>query len=93
MNKEDLKEKLTEEGFVHVYEWNDNPNTQYETHAHTGEVSMYILRGGLTFQFGKKEVVLKMGDRFDVPAGEAHTAVVGPEGCVYLVGEMINGDS
>ena len=36
---------------------------------------------------------LKKGDRFDVIPGKSHTAQVGPNGCRYVVGEMIKGDS
>lgn len=93
MNIEDLKIKLKEEGFVHIFEWNDKPGEIYEPHSHKDKVSMYILDGGLVMQIGDEEVVLKKGDRYNVPVGKEHTAEVGPEGCHYLVGEMIEGDS
>ncbi|HYF29216.1 MAG TPA: cupin domain-containing protein [Candidatus Paceibacterota bacterium] len=93
MNTEELKKKLTGEGFVHIYEWEDAPGTEYPAHAHQGAVSMYILAGGLTFSFLDAEITLTTGDRFDVPIGKEHTAKVGPEGCTFLVGEMIEGDS
>lgn len=90
---QDLKQQLTEEGFVHIFEWNDTPNTVYEEHSHKGAVAMYILKGGLTFYFEDKEILLNEGERFDVPVGRSHRALVGPRGCHYLVGEMIHGDS
>lgn len=93
MNVEELKQKLTGEGFLHIYEWYDEPGTEYPAHAHAGEVAMYILDGGLTFWFGDEEVALSEGDRFNVPVGKEHTAKVGPQGCRFLVGEMIEGDS
>ncbi len=93
MNIDLLKQKLTEEGFQHIYEWKDGPDTKYPAHTHKGEVAIYILSGGVTFNFGTKEVTLKNGDRFDVPVGEVHSAKVGPNGCHFLVGEMIRDDS
>lgn len=93
MNKEDLKKKLADEGFLHIYEWHDEPGTEYPEHEHKGAVSMYILDGGLTFWFGFDQIILKGGDRFDVPIGKVHTAKVGADGCTFLVGEMIDGDS
>ncbi|MBP7741338.1 MAG: cupin domain-containing protein [Candidatus Pacebacteria bacterium] len=93
MSKELLKQKLAEEGFPHIYEWTDEPGTDYPAHAHKGKVSMYILSGGLTFWFGSEEVVLKERDRLDVPVGKEHTAKVGEAGCTFLVGEMLEGDS
>ncbi|MEK7549781.1 MAG: cupin domain-containing protein [Patescibacteria group bacterium] len=93
MNVEELKKKLADEGFIHIFEWVDEPGIEYPSHKHQDKVSMYILSGGLTFQFSDGEVVLKEGDRFDVIPGKEHTAEVGADGCRYLVGEMIEGDS
>ncbi len=92
-DKETLKKKLEEEGFPYVYEWHDELGTKYPAHAHKDKVSMYILSGGLTFYFGQEVIELKAGDRFDVPPEKEHSAVVGAEGCDFLVGEMIEGDS
>ncbi len=64
-----LKQKLHEEGFPHIYEWRDEPGTDYPAHAHKGEVAMYILQGRITFFFANATVVeLDEGDRFDVPS-------------------------
>ena len=93
MEREALKQKLKDEGFPHVYEWHDEPGTEYPEHAHQGAVSMYILEGGLTFWFGSEEITLNQGDRFEVPVGKEHIAKVGDSGCTFLVGEMIEGDS
>ncbi len=93
MTTEEYKNKLKEEGFVHIYEWTDEPGTAYAKHAHQDKVAMFILFGGLTFQFPDQEKALVAGDRFDVPPALEHTALVGPEGCVYVVGEVIEGDS
>lgn len=39
----------------------------------------------------KKELIAPT--RFDVPVGAKHSAVVGPKGAIYIVGEEIEGDS
>ena len=93
MDLAELKSKLADEGYPHIYEWRDAPGATYHAHAHKDKVSMYILEGSVTFSFAGKEVVLNAGDQFDVPAGEEHTAKVGEQGCYFLVGEMIEGDS
>ncbi len=93
MDKENFKQKLVDKGFPHIYEWHDEAGTEYQAHAHKGAVSMYILDGGLTFRFGQEEKILNKGDWFDVPIGKEHTAKVGEQGCTFLVGEMIEGDS
>jgi quercetin dioxygenase-like cupin family protein len=93
MDKDTLRKNLEEKGFPHIYEWHDDAGTEYPVHAHKGEVSMYIIDGGLTFWFGDEEKLLSAGDYFEVPVGKEHTAKVGNEGCTFLVGEMIEGDS
>lgn len=92
MNKEEIKQRFISEGLTHVYEWKDEPGTQYSEHAHKGHVSLYIVSGSVMFR-GDFEKILIAGDRFDVPVGAKHTAIVGPEGCEYIVGEEIEGDS
>jgi len=89
MNYEEI---FKSEGFTHIYEWKDKPGIKYEEHAHKGKVSLYITAGSVTFSGGiNKE--LKSGERFDVPVGIAHTAIVGLNGCSYIVAEEIEGDS
>ncbi len=92
MNNEDLKNKLTAEGFPIVYEWTDAPGTVYEDHAHQGHVSFYVTRGSVTFSGGINQTV-SAGERIDVPVGVHHTAVVGSEGCEYVVGGEVEGDA
>lgn len=87
------KEVLESEGFKNVYSWHDEPGTQYNSHAHKGKVSMFITQGSVTFNLNGSKHVVKSGERFDVPVGVEHTAEVGPNGCDYVVGEMIPGDT
>jgi len=42
---------------------------------------------------GETVATVIAGERFDVPIGTKHSAVVGPEGCDWVVGEEIEGDS
>jgi mannose-6-phosphate isomerase-like protein (cupin superfamily) len=88
------QEILKSEGFAHIYEWHDEPDIKYPSHAHKGNVTLCIERGEVTFHFSDDTIhVVKAGERFDVPVGLEHTAVVGSDGCEYVVGEMIEGDS
>lgn len=93
MNVEKLKKKLEEDGFVHIYEWHDDPYTEYPSHKHKGRVGMHILKGEITFSFINETIILSQGDYFEVPINVEHTAKVGDHGCHFLVGEMIEGDS
>ena len=96
LSKKDIRQalrKLKEEGFKHVYEWRDEPHVEYPEHAHEDRVSFYIIEGSLTFRINGETIELNKGDRYDVPPKTNHTAKVGPEGCSFVVGEMIEGDS
>jgi quercetin dioxygenase-like cupin family protein len=90
MNSE--RDQLKKEGFTHIYEWTDAPHTTYPEHAHKGKVSLFVMRGEVTF-LGGIEHTVREGERFDVPVGAAHTALVGLEGWDVIVGEEIEGDS
>ena len=86
-------QKFEEEGFVSVYEWQDPPGKVYEEHAHKGTVSLFVTDGSITFDFsGEKKEVVAPG-RFDIPANTPHSAVVGSQGWIVVVGEEVKGDS
>lgn len=93
MNQEILAEFKKE--FPHVYEWKDEAGTIYKDHAHKGKVSIFVVEGGVTFTFSEtgETKTINAGERFDVPAGVHHTAIVSKNGCSYIIGEMIDGDS
>lgn len=86
-------QKFEEEGFPHVFEWSDPAGTVYEPHSHQGKVSIFVTDGSCTFNFSGEEKTVSAGERFDVPVGVEHSAVVGPEGWIVIVGEEIKGDS
>jgi len=90
---EDFKNKLKKEGFKFVYEWEDAPGMVYEEHEHQGEVSFYITKGSIEIYLNGRVTKLGAGERFDVPPKSKHSAKVGSDWCVFVVGEMIEGDS
>lgn len=85
--KESQTEIFKNEGFAHVYEWTDVPGFEYAKHAHLGRVAYYILAGSLNVIFHDTVRELMPGDRFDVPVGILHEAIIGKEGATYLVAE------
>jgi uncharacterized cupin superfamily protein len=42
------------------------------------------LEGSIVFHTDDGDVVLDAGDRLDLPAGTAHAATVGPDGCACV---------
>ena len=85
--------QFEQEDFANVYEWQDPPGTVYEEHAHKGRVALFVTDGSITFDFGSEKKELTAGQRFDVPVDTPHSAVVGPQGWIVIVGEEIEGDS
>ena len=84
---------LEKEGFPSVYEWKDEPGTVYNAHQHQGKVSIFITEGTIELTIAGIAHTLRAGNRLDIPPQVPHSAVVGPHGCQYVVGEMIPGDS
>ena len=85
--------RTLEQEYDHVYEWQDPAGTVYEKHSHKGKVSLYVTDGSITFDFGDEKKELVANQRFDIPVGKEHSAVVGPQGWIVIVGEEIEGDS
>jgi len=77
---------LEAEGFASVYEWTDPARTEYPEHAHAGKVSLIVTDGSITLDFEGTIKVLKAGDRYDVPIGKPHNAIVGDRGWSVVVG-------
>jgi quercetin dioxygenase-like cupin family protein len=87
VNAEEWMQKFREEGFRHIYVWEDAPNAFYPDHVHAGATAHAILKGGMAITFEGRTETVKAGERFDVPAGTVHSARVGRKGCQYLVAE------
>ena len=86
-------ETFEKEGFTQVFEWSDPAGTVYEEHVHKGKVSLFVTDGSITFNFEGVTREIKAGERFDVPLGAKHSAVVGDNGWIVIVAEEIAGDS
>lgn len=87
MTEAELMAQLKREGFSHTYVWEDGPNARYPDHTHRMEAAHIILKGEMTLRMGGKSQTYHTGERCDVPANATHSAIMGPQGCRYLVGE------
>lgn len=84
---------LEKEGWPHVYEWSDAAGTEYPEHSHQDKVAIFITEGSLSVHINGETKELQAGDRLDIPPNVAHSVMVGPQGCQFVIGEMIEGDS
>lgn len=68
------------------YRWSNAPGDVYTHHAHDYAKVLYVVEGAITFGLPtlNQRLVMRAGDRLDLPAGIAHDAVVGPAGVVCL---------
>ena len=87
LNESELRKQLVTEGFEHTYVWQDGPQAYYPDHTHPGLTAHIILDGEMTLTCGGESRTYRVGDRCDVPAGAVHSALMGPQGCRYMVGE------
>jgi quercetin dioxygenase-like cupin family protein len=86
-------QKFEAEDFSSVYEWQDPAGTVYPVHTHKGRVSLFVTDGSITFDFEGETKEVKAGERFNVPVGKPHSAIVGPAGWIAVIAEEIPGDS
>jgi quercetin dioxygenase-like cupin family protein len=83
-----FERKLRQEGFRHVYVWQDAAHAFYADHTHPVDTAHIVLEGEMTLTCGGWTKTYKAGERPpDVPADAVHSARMGPSGCRYLIGE------
>ena len=88
MSNASPEQQLREEGFRHVYLWQDGPHASYPDHRHPVDTAHIILEGEMTLTCGGSTNTYAAGQRPpDVPAGAMHSARMGPRGCRYVIGE------
>lgn len=80
-----LQAQMEAEG-LRPYRWDNAPRFSYPVHDHPYHKVIYCVEGSIEFQMPtlKKNVLMKPGDRLDLPAHTPHGAVVGDEGVVCL---------
>ena len=87
MDERELEAQLRGEGFSGIFVHRDSPGAIYPDHTHSGLTAHIVLDGEITVTSEGQTLTYKTGDRFDVPAGEVHSAQIGPNGCLYMIGE------
>ena len=61
--------------------WANGAGDRYPPHQHDEHKVLFCLRGSVAFHTETRDHELTSGDRLDLPAGTAHSATVGPDGC------------
>ena len=87
MTEQELAAQLQREGYTHTCVWEDPADKRYPDHTHPLATANIILSGEITITVHGRPQLYRSGDRCDIPANTIHSAVMGPKGCRYLVGE------
>lgn len=82
-----IKERLRHEGFRNIFTHTDRPGAYYPEHTHKNITCHIVIDGEIEITSGGTTRTYRAGERFDLPAGEVHSAKVGQEGCTYILGE------
>jgi mannose-6-phosphate isomerase-like protein (cupin superfamily) len=87
MESRTFERQLREDGFRHVYTWQDGAHSFYPDHTHAVDTAHVVLDGEMTLTCEGTTKTYTAGERPpDIPAGTIHSARMGPAGCRYLVG-------
>jgi uncharacterized protein YjlB len=80
-----LLKLMTDEG-LSPYPWSNGRYDVYSAHSHGYNKVIYVVQGSITFGLPElgQEIILKAGDRLDLPAGVVHDAHVGAQGVTCL---------
>ena len=81
----EIEQRLDSEGLTY-YSWSNGPGDIYAAHVHTFDKILYVVSGSISFELPNtgKSILLKAGDRLELPAGTWHGAIVGPDGVICL---------
>ena len=71
---------------VQPYAWGNGRHDTYAVHDHSYEKVLRVVQGSIRFDLPHRgeSVELEPGDTLILPAGVAHSAVVGPDGVICL---------
>ena len=61
------------------------PNLALDTHTHPFRARAVVVQGEMWLTVGDDTRHLRVGDRFDLPAGTPHAERYGPQGATYWV--------
>ena len=72
---------MQQEG-LRPYTWSNGPNFRHTTRSHGYNKVLYCVEGSVEVVLPdvNQSVVLRPGDRLDLPRGVRHAAIVGPGG-------------
>ena len=80
-------QEFEREGFETIYEHQDEPGKVYEEHSHPTDQAIFVTDGSIIYTINGEEKEITAPKRFNIPANTPHSAVVGPDGMIAIIGE------
>ena len=76
-----ITRQMKQEG-LRPYMWMNMPNHRYAVRSHGYNKVLYVVEGTVEVMFpdSNQRVILRAGDRTDIPAGVRHGAIIGKTG-------------
>jgi quercetin dioxygenase-like cupin family protein len=87
-DKESVAAEIRKDGFDPVL-IHDPPGQAYPPHRHPETKLLAFLLGEMTVKVGDNSFTCSSGDKLLIPGNLEHSAVVGPEGCVFFWSEKL----
>jgi mannose-6-phosphate isomerase-like protein (cupin superfamily) len=80
-----ISQKMTQEG-LRPYAWSNGPNFRQAARSHGYHKVLYCVEGTLEVVLPdmKQSILLRPGDRVDLPRGVRHESITGPRGAQCL---------
>ena len=64
--------------------WSNEPGYRYGEHTHPYHKVLFCVGGSITFHTPDGDVMMRPGERLDLPPGTPHSATVGPGGVTCM---------
>jgi quercetin dioxygenase-like cupin family protein len=87
MTEEQIKDRMKAERYLQIDIYDDPANEVFPDHDHPGDQLLVVQKGSIAVNMDGKDFFLKPGEEIFFPAKRRHSAQVGAEGCLYIVGE------
>ena len=86
-NSEQKIEELKSKGYNPVYIWDAEPNEEDPDHTHPFDTHLVVLEGEIEIRVDGESLILKPGDKLDIPRKKIHCGKAGVSGCKYIIAE------
>ncbi|MBI4051106.1 MAG: hypothetical protein HY400_01225 [Elusimicrobia bacterium] len=71
-----------------MHTWSNKPGAVYPIHAHSYLKTLFCVTGSIQFKIHKgtasRNVMMKAGDKIELPPKTSHSAIVGPRGVTCI---------